>query len=99
MGVHNRPPDPIETRVHRCAHPLRGGQLFLDALEDEDVRIDAHADRQNETGDAREGHRGAQIRHHAQEDNQVDHDRDHRVESAESVVEKDEEHDEREASD
>ena len=36
--------------IGRAAPPLAGGQLFLDALEDEDIRIDAHADREDEAG-------------------------------------------------
>ena len=58
-------------------HALGRGQLLLDALEDQHVRIDAHADRQDEPGDARQRHRRTQIRHHAEQDDQVDDDRDH----------------------
>ena len=63
-----------------CRAP-RGRELFPDALEDQHVRVDAHADRQDEAGDARQRHRRAEVRHHAEQDHQVHDDRDERVDA------------------
>ena len=45
--------------------PLAAGQFFLDALEDQHVRVDAHADRQDEAGHAGERHDRAGHRQNA----------------------------------
>ena len=51
---------PAATAASRA---LAVGELLLDALEDQHVRVDAHADRQDEAGDARQRHRRAEVGH------------------------------------
>ena len=58
-----------------CFAPLAVRQLFLDALEDQHVRVDAHADGQDEAGDARQRHRRADVGHEPEQDHQVHDDR------------------------
>ena len=98
MRVDDRPPDAIEAGIHRRAHPFGRGQLFFDALEDQDVRIDADADNQDETGNAGQRHGGAEIRHHPEQNTEVHDDRGDGVQAGQLVVEQDEEHDDCEAS-
>ena len=43
--------------VHRRRGRLSGANLFPDALEDQHVRVHAHADGQNDSGDAGQGER------------------------------------------
>ena len=68
-----------------AARPCRG-QLFLDALEDQHVRVDAHADRQDEAGDAGQRHGRAEVGHQAEQDQQVHRHRDDRVDARQLVV-------------
>ena len=76
VRVDDRPPDAIEAGIHRRTHPLGRGQFLLDALEDQDVRIDADADGQDETGNAWQRHGGTEIRHHPQQNTEVHTNRD-----------------------
>jgi len=61
----------VSTMVH---HAFGGRQLLLDAFEDQHVRVDAHADGQHESCEAWQGHRRTQVRHHAEQDEEVHHD-------------------------
>ena len=81
-----------------CFTPLAVVELFLDALEDQHVRVDAHADRQDEAGDAGQRHRRARVGHQAEQDDQVDRDRDERVEAGQLVVDEHEQHDQQQAA-
>ena len=75
VRVENREQHAIEPVAHRASGGPAGLQLFLDALEDQHVRIHAHADRQDEAGDARERERRADERQRAQQNRQVRDDR------------------------
>src|SRR5688500_17073098 len=68
VRVENRHEDAIEAGSDGLPRALAGGELFSYALEDQHVRVDAHADREDEAGDARQGHGRAEIRHEAKED-------------------------------
>ena len=72
-------------------------QLLFDALENQHVRVDAHAHRQDEAGDARQRHRRAEVGHHPEQDDQVDDHRENRVDARQLVVGEHEEHDQDEA--
>ena len=65
MTVRERPP---EAGVDRGPDGLPEPQLLADALEDEDVGVDRHADGQHDAGDARQRQRGLNQRHGRQED-------------------------------
>ena len=48
-------PGPVEARLDRRRQRLADPQLLLHPLEDQDVRVDRHADRQDEARDAGQG--------------------------------------------
>ena len=98
VGVEDGEQHAIEAGGDRLLHAFRGPQFFLDALENQHVRVDAHADRENEAGDARQRHRRAGIRHQAEQHDQVDRDRDERVEARELVIGQHEERHEQQAA-
>ena len=66
--------------------PAPGLELFLDALENQHVRIDAHAHRQHEPGDARQRHDRAHVRHQSEQDDQVEQQRDDGVDARQLVI-------------
>ena len=76
----------VKAALTAARGPLRRGQLLLDALEDQHVRIDAHADRQDQAGDARQRQRHRDVGHERQQDQQVQHHRDQRVDAGQAVV-------------
>ena len=55
VGVQDRRKRALEARVDRALDRLARAQFFLDALEDNDVGIHRHADRQDDACDARQG--------------------------------------------
>src|SRR5262245_16839739 len=71
VRIENREEDAIEASRHGLFDALGRRQLLLDALEDQHVRVDAHTDRENETGDTRQRHHRAEIRHQPEQDDQV----------------------------
>ena len=68
------------------ADGLAFAQLLADALEDQHVRIDGHAQRQDDAGDARQRQRGLEVRHHPQKDDQVQQQCQHGVDARAAVV-------------
>jgi hypothetical protein len=50
---------------------LAGGKLLAHALEDQDVGVDRHADREHDAGQAGQRHRGADARHGAEDDQRL----------------------------
>ena len=83
----------------RRAHGLAGAHLFLDALEDDDVRVGRDADREDDAGDARQGHRHVESEDGAVEEDAVDGEADDGDEAEEAVDEQQEERDGDEAAD
>ena len=75
----------IQTRskpaLDGCTSGALPCELLLDALEDQHVRIHAHPDRQDQSGDSRQGHRDRDARHEPNQNEQVQHDGDQRVEA------------------
>ncbi len=72
-------------------------QLLADALEDQHVRVDRHADRQDEAGDARQRQRGLEERHGAGEQDRVQEQREHGVPAGAPVVDDHRDEDEQSA--
>src|SRR5438067_9511363 len=68
------------------AHGLAVAQLLADALEDEHVRVDGHAEGQDDAGDAGERQRGLEDRHHAENDHEVEQQRQNGVDPGALVV-------------
>ena len=83
----------------RGAHGLPGAHLFLDAFEDDDVRVGRDADRQDQAGEARQGQRDAEEQDRGVEEGRVDPEADHGDEAEEAVEEEQEERDDEEADD
>ena len=51
----------VKAHVNGLLHPATVADLFTNALVDQHVRIHRHAQRQDDTGDARQGHGGPWI--------------------------------------
>ena len=73
VGVEERQEDAVEARSHRRTRRRGPRELLLDPLEDQHVRVDAHAHRQDEARDARQGHRRAEYAMKPMQDDQVRH--------------------------
>ena len=86
VRVDQRPEHAAEAGVDRRADAALRLELFLDALEDQHVRVDADAHRQHEAGDAGQRHHRADVRHQAEQDDQVEDQRDDRVHARQLVV-------------
>ena len=63
VGVENRGERAAVAVLDRIARAATGGELLADALEDEHVRVNGHAEREDEAGDA--GHRENRELHRA----------------------------------
>ena len=72
VRVEQRQEHAAEAGVDRRADAALRRELFLDALEDQHVRVDADAHRQHEAGDAGQRHRRAEVGHQAEQDDQVE---------------------------
>ena len=88
----------------REAHLDGGGQrtadlhLLADALEDDDVRIDGHADAQDDTRDARQGQLRTGERQQQHDDHDIDGERDVGHQAAQAIAQQHEQHDKRHAN-
>ena len=60
VGVEDRDPHPVEAVADGGPHRLAVAQLLADALEHEHVGVDAHADGEDDAGDAGQGQGGPQ---------------------------------------
>ncbi len=72
VGVGDGREGPLETRDESVADAGAGGVLLFGALVDEHVGVDGHADRKDETGDARQGEHGPHGDEGAQNKHDVD---------------------------
>src|SRR6202162_2249446 len=88
-----------ETVLDRRLRRAPGAQLLTDALEDEDVRVHGHADRQDEARDPRQGQRRVENRHRSEQQDSVQDERQHGVPSRPPVVGDDRDEDEQHAGD
>ena len=79
--------------VDRGGGGLAGANLFANALEDEDVGVNAHADGEDDAGDAGEGQGGAGKAHKAEQDEQVQQQGQIGVDARAAIVEEHEGHD------
>ena len=88
----------IQTRSkpfwHGRPHGLAVAQLLADALEDEHVGVDAHADGEDDAGDAGQGEGGARVGHGPEQDQEVGGQGHDRVQAGEPVVDEHEDRDE-----
>ena len=86
VRVDQRPEHAAEAGVDRRADAALRLELFFDALEDQHVRVDADAHRQHEAGDAGQRHHRADVCHQAEQDDQVEDQRDDGVHAGQPVV-------------
>ena len=78
-------------------HAAPGARLFLDAFEDDDVRVGGHTERQHEAGEARERQRHVEDQDRRVEERGVDAEPEDRDEPEEAVEDEQEERDEEQA--
>ena len=97
VRVEDRVPGAVEARLDRGRQRLADAQLFLHPLEDQDVRVDGHADREDEAGDAGEGQRHRDEPEDRVDDERVVDEREARDEARQPVVEEHEGHDQGDA--
>ena len=83
----------------RRAHGLPGAHLFLDAFEDDDVRVGRDADREDQAGEARQRQRDVEEEDRRVVEERVDREAEHRDEAEEAVEHEQEERDDHEADD
>ena len=81
----------------RGAHGLPGAHFFLDAFEDDDVRVGRDADRQDQAGEARQRQRHVEEQDRRVVEERVDREADHRDEAEEAVEHEQEERDDDQA--
>ena len=72
VGVHDRRQRLLVAGVKRGRERFAEGKLLAHALEDQNVGIDRHADRQHDAGDAGHGQRRAEAGEHAEDDQDVE---------------------------
>ena len=97
MRVDQRPEHTAEAGIDGGAHAALGLELFFDALEDQHVRVDADPHREHEPRNARQRHHGADVRHEAEQDHEIEEQRDDGVDARQPVVEQHEQDHEPEA--
>nr|GEZ76015.1 hypothetical protein [Tanacetum cinerariifolium] len=86
VGVEDGSVGAVETFVDRTLHCHAIGNLLTNPREDQHVRIDRHAHRQNDTGDTRQGQCCTQQRHQRQQHDHVEGQRHGRDHTEEAVV-------------
>src|SRR5215469_10986242 len=84
--IHDRDPGMRESLIHRRGRSLSIPQFFPNALEDQDIRIHAHTNRQDHPGDSRQGQRGPAKAQEAKQNNQVQNQRGCRADTGTVVV-------------
>ncbi len=99
VGVDDRRKALRVAGLDRCLDAAPGSRLFLDALEDDDVRIGGHPQRQHEAGEAGERQGHVEDEDRGVEEGRVDPEPEHRDEAEETVEDEQEERDEEQADD
>ena len=99
VGVEDRAPGALVAGVDRRLRRGAAAQLLADALVDQHVGVDRHAERQRDGGDAGQRQRGLQHRQHRHQQQQVDRQRDRRDHAEQQVVDAHEQRDRDEAVD
>src|ERR1035437_4936564 len=92
VGVDNGPPRFVETRIHGRDDGLAGPQLLADTLENQYVRIDRHANGQNDSGDSGQRQNGVEIGERRHQHNRVEHQRQDRIHAAAFIVDEHDNH-------
>src|SRR6266852_343133 len=90
VGVEDGAEGALVARVDRRLRRGAAAQLLAHALVDEDVRVDRHAERERDRGDAREGERGLKHRQQRDEKQQIGTQRERREHPEHYVVGNDE---------
>ena len=97
VRVEDARPGSVEPGLDRRAEGLAGADLLLHPLEDEDVRVDRHADREDEGGDAGQRQRDVDDPEDRVDDERVEDQRDRRQHARQAVVGDHEDEDEQQA--
>src|SRR5271165_2722351 len=99
VSVNDRDPGVSKALVHRRRRRLAVPQLLAYALEDQNVGVHAHADRQDDACDSRQGERRPGEAEEAEQDDQVQEQPQVRVDARGTVIEEHEHHDRDHADD
>ena len=97
VGVDDRVEALRVAGADRGAHGLPGPHLFLDPLEDDDVRVGRDADRQDQAGEARQRQRDVEEQDRRVEERRVDAEPDDRDDAEEAVEHEQEDRDHEQA--
>src|SRR2546425_4354410 len=93
VRVPDRRPGAMHTGFHRGAQRPTRAQLLLDALEDQHVGVDCHADREDETREAGERERDPENLEDGQRDGRVEQEGEAGYDTRDAVVEQHEQDD------
>ena len=93
MGVNDRQEGLLKTRLDGRRHALAAPQFLANALEDQDVGIDRHANQQDEAGDAGQGQHSLEVSQRRHHHHQVQYQGQNRVDARSSVIEEHEAND------
>src|SRR5260370_14208791 len=86
VGVDDRAEGAREAVLDSRADGLPVADLLSDALEDEHIRVHGHTEREDDAGDAGQGERGMEERHHPEQDDEVQQQGQHGVDAGAPVV-------------
>src|ERR1035437_5482392 len=86
VGVDDGPPCLAEAIIDGGNHALAGAQLLADAFENQHIRIHRHTDGQDDSGDTGQGQNRMEIRDGRQQNDGIEHQRQHRIDARALVV-------------
>src|ERR1700733_5986510 len=93
VGIDDRNPGMTETLIHGRRRRLSVTQFFPNALENQHIRVHAHADGENHSRDPGQGQHGVEVAHEAEQDDEVQQERDIGVDSSRAIVDQHEDQD------
>src|SRR5215471_16923957 len=93
VGINNGDPCMFKALIDSLRRRLTVPQLFTNALEDQDVRVHAHTNGENDAGDARQRQRSAGKAQEAEQNDQVEKQPEIGINARELVVDEHEYHD------
>src|SRR4029077_10263314 len=99
VSIDDRDPGVAESLLHRRRRGLAISQLFPDALKNQDVRVHAHTNGQDDAGNPRQRQHRSDVPHETEQDDQVQDERDIGIHARPAVVNQHENEDDHHAND